>query len=177
MAEINVKNEVAFEREKVFRVFRDKLPDLLSYLPDVEDIQVLEREEIDENTIKLLNLWQASYDQVPKAARGFIKPEMLKWKDHATWRQDEWVCEWVIEPDFLSDAISCQGKNTFIDKGDGKTEVIISGTLEIDVKKIKGVPKIGSAKIGKTVEDFAVPMISSNLSNVVKGVESYLQSE
>jgi len=177
MAEINVKNEVAFEREKVFWAFRDKLQDLLSYLPDVEDIKVLEREEIDENTIKLLNLWQANYDQVPKAARGFIKPEMLKWKDHATWRQDEWICEWVIEPDFLSDAISCQGKNSFIDKGDGKTEVIISGNLEIDVKKIKGVPKLGSGKIGKIVEDFAVPMISSNLGNVVKGLESYLQSE
>lgn len=177
MGEIKVKGEVKFEREKIYTVFRDKIEQLVPYLDDVEDIKVLEREELGENRVKLVNMWKAKYDKVPQVGRSFIKPDKLKWTDYARWNQDEWTCEWQIVPDMFPEAISCEGKNTFVDKGNGVTEVIIEGKLDLDIKKVPGVPKLGAGKIGKAIEGFVVPMISSNLSDVLKGIESFISAE
>ena len=177
MADINIKEQVNFERESFFEAFRDKAEELDIHLPDVDSIENLEREEVDENTIKVVNHWKASGDQVPKALRSFIKPDMLSWKEHATYDKNKWASQFSIEPDHLKEAINCEGKIIFEDKGNNETEVTIDAKLKIDASKIPGVPKLGSGKISKTIEDFAVPMISSNLSEYVKAVKSYLESQ
>ena len=66
--------------------------------------------------------------------------------------------------------------NLFLEDGPGKTILQIRGKLEIDAKKIKGVPGFLAGKVGKVVEEFLVGKIQPNLVETVKGLEKYLQS-
>jgi carbon monoxide dehydrogenase subunit G len=173
MAKISVNDTVAYPRELVFHTFREDLEKLDDYLPDIESITTKSREDIDDNTTKIVRVWKARDEDIPKLASKFIKPEMLQWTDHATWREDEWTCKWEMEVGFLTDAITAKGTNRYIDKGD-KVEIIIDGTLEVDAKQIPGVPGLLAGKVGSAVEGFVVKMITPNLKDVNRGVERYL---
>ena len=175
MAKIDIKDEVAHGREKVFKTFRDDLQALIPHLPDVKDIKVKDRKDIDDTTVQVVNLWKAEAEEIPRIARPFIKPEMLEWTDTATWREDQWECEWVIKVGFLSDAVSCKGKTRYLAKGDDKTEVTITGNLDVDAREIPGVPRIGAGKIGDVIEGFVVRLITPNLTNINRGLERYLK--
>jgi hypothetical protein len=176
MAKINVTDTVAHPRELVFETFRDELEKLDEFLPDIESITTEDRDELDDDTVKVVRVWKARDEDIPKMARKFIKPEMLKWTDFATWHADEWTCDWEMEVGFLSDAITCKGTNRYIDKGDG-VEIVIDGTLEVDAKQIPGVPRMLAGKVGSAVEGFVVKMITPNLKDVNRGLERYLASK
>ncbi len=173
MAKISVTDKVDYPRELVFETFRDDLDDLDEFLPDIKSITTKERDDIDENTTKVVRVWKARDEEIPKLARKFIKPEMLQWTDTAVWHADEWTCDWDMEVGFLSDAITAKGTNRYIDKGDS-VEIVIDGTLEVDAKQIPGVPGMLAGRVGKAVEDFVVKMITPNLKDVNRGMEKYL---
>lgn len=177
MAEIKIKDEVAYDRETVFKTFRDDLVKLLPHLPDVKNIEVKERQEVDEHTTKVVNFWKAAAEEIPRLAQAFVKPEMLEWTDYATWDEEKWSCDWNMEVGFLSEAVTCKGKTTYEPKGDGKTEVVIQGELSVDARKIPGVPRLGAGKIGNVIESFVVKLITPNLTAVNRGMENYLASK
>lgn len=163
---------IPFSRAEVFGAHRDHLAELANYLPNVESIQVESREE-EGDVVKLVNIWRAAETEVPTVARAFIKPEMLRWIDRATWNEGQWRCQWELELGFLPDAISARGFNTF-EEVDGKTEVTINGEIVIHANKIPGVPRLLAGKISSVVEGFVVKMIEPNLRQTNAGVASYL---
>ncbi len=177
MADIKITDTVAYDRETVFTTFRDHLQELIPHLPDIKDIQLKDRKEVDDDTTKVVNLWKAQSEEVPKLARSFIKPEMLEWTDYATWRKDAWECDWRMEVGFLSDAVTCKGVNKYREVGEGKTEITIQGVLNVDASKVPGVPRLGAGKIGSVIENFVVKLITPNLTNVNRGLESYLKKK
>ena len=176
---IEADARVAFDRELVFTTYRDRLPDLVPHLPNVERIEVLEREDDvggQAGVTRLLNLWSAE-GEVPRVAQSIIKPEMVAWNDHARWDQNEWTCHWRVEPKFFTENVRCQGKNRFIAEGDS-TLLEIRGDLEIDLKGVKGVPRfIPVSRIAPVVEKFIVALLTPNLVTVSKGLESYLRAQ
>lgn len=173
MAKINIKDVVAHERALTYHTFRDHMAELVPFLPNVASITVEKREEPDASTVKIINLWKAEGEEIPKMAQAFIKPEMLQWHDHATWNNETWSCDWDMEVGFLKEAISCKGTTRYVEQG-GKTEVVIDGELKVDATKIPGVPRIMAGKVGDMVEKFVVRMITPNLTEVNRGVERYL---
>lgn len=174
MAKIDIRDSIPFGRKVVFDTFRDKLTELVPYLPTVASITVEKREEVDADTTKLLNVWKAKDEDIPKVAQAFIKPEMLQWNDYATWHNDTWTCDWTMKVGFLTDAVSCSGTTTYVEKGDNQTEVIMKGELKVDASKIPGVPRLLAGKVGDAVESFVVRMITPNLTQVNRGLEQYL---
>ena len=52
----NLTDEIPFERDEVFATHRDKLLELVEYLPNVDEVVVDAREE-DGDIVKLVNLW------------------------------------------------------------------------------------------------------------------------
>lgn len=177
MASIEITDEVAYDRQTVFETFRDELVELVPHLPDVKEITVKSREQVDDDTVEVVNLWNAEAEDVPKLARSFIKPEMLEWTDYATWREDDYKCDWEMEVGFLPEAVTCEGTTTYREKGDEHTEIAIDGTLTVDAKQIPGVPRFGAGKIGDVVENFVVKLITPNLTNVNRGLEKYLEQK
>ena len=176
MAEINIKDVVKADRATVFTTFRDDLVALLPHLPDIKDIEVKEREE-EGAVVKVVNFWKADAAEIPRLAQAFVKPEMLEWTDYATWDGEKWTCSWNMEVGFLSEAVTCKGTTTYAEKGEDQTEVTIKGELTVDARKIPGVPRLGAGKIGDVIEGFVVRLITPNLTQVNRGLESYLKSK
>lgn len=175
---IEADSRVTFPRELVFSTYRDRLPELVPFLPNITSIEVLTRQDAPEGQAgisKLLNLWRAE-GEIPKVATAVIKPDMVAWNDHALWDANEWTCQWRVEPKFFTDNVSCRGKNRFVADGDS-TILELRGDLDIDLGGIKGVPKFLAAKIAPVVEKFIVGLLTPNLIKVSDGLQGFLTAE
>ncbi|UJR85012.1 hypothetical protein [Sandaracinus amylolyticus] len=172
---IEADSVLPFSRERVFRAYRDELPDFTAYLPNVRAIEVKSRK--DEGAIATLhNVWHGGGD-IPAPIVKVIGGESLSWDDFAKWDQGAWTCEWNIRTSVFTEAVSCSGKNTFIELGGDRTRLEIAGDISIDVKKVKGIPSFLAGSIGKTVENFLVKQITANLTSVSDALTKYLQSK
>lgn len=169
------KDSIPFSREQVFEAQRDHLPELAPYLHDIESITVEAREDLGAVS-KLTNVWKAKGADIPAAVRTFVKPEMLRWTDYATWNREQWKCDWNIVLGFLPGAIECTGSTSFAEAG-GRTTVTVAGDIVIHADKIPGVPRFAAGKIGSAVEKFVIGMIKPNLSKTNEGVTAYLRDQ
>lgn len=170
---LDVSVEIPYPREKVFETYRDKLPELVPYLPNVRGISVTSREE-QGSTIKLLNRWKGGGD-IPSVVRKFLSDELLEWDDHATWHSDKFLTEWRTVVPAVKEAVRAEGTNRFEDLG-GRTRLVIQGVLEVEGSKIKIIPRLLAGTVGPAVEKFLVGAIKPNLVAVSKGVEKYLDA-
>ena len=163
---------IAFPRPLVFSTYRDKLVELVEFMPNIRRIEVTSREDSDD-MVRLVNEWHGG-GEIPSAARMVLSESMLSWTDYATWNEKEWTCEWRIETHSFKEAVDCHGKNRFVSDGDS-TKLEIRGTLEIDAKKIKGVPKLLSKQVSRTVTDFLIKKITPNRVEASDGLRRYLE--
>lgn len=170
-----VIDEIPFPMEDVFKTHRDKLPEMVDYMPNIDKIVVDARDEDDE-LVHLVNTWHAAETEVPAIARPFIKKELLSWIDRATWNADEHTVEWDIELGFLPEAITCRGSNEF-EEFDGITRITMEGELTVDASKIPGVPRLLSKKLGSAVEKFVVGLVEPNLRETNKIVSRYMAED
>jgi uncharacterized protein YndB with AHSA1/START domain len=173
--QFSIKDAIPFPRERVFSAQRDQMSELAAYLNDIESITVKERED-DGHISKLVNLWIAGGTDIPAAARAFVKPEMLRWTDYATWNQEEWTCDWNLVLGFLQEAVSVSGTTSFAEVND-RTTVTIAGDITIKADKIPGVPRFMAGKIGPVVEKFVINLIRPNLKKTNEGIRSYLRDQ
>lgn len=171
----SIKDSIPFPRPQVFAAQRDQMPELTSYLNDIESITVESRED-DGPITKLVNLWVAGGADIPAAARSFVKPEMLRWTDYATWNEDEWTCDWNLVLGFLQEAVSVSGTTSFAESSN-RTTVTIAGDITIKAEKIPGVPRFMAGKIGPVVEKFVINLIKPNLKMTSQGIANYLRDK
>ena len=172
--EIRSESRIRHPREVVYRAYRDRLPEIVKYLPDVREIIVHAREETD-RLVTLHNEWISERD-VPAAARRVIKPEYLRWDDYALWHEEGWYCDWRIKTKALTDAVDCSGRNAFVADG-VHTRVVLSGHLNMNLREIPGVPKILASSLAPQVERFIVSLITPNLEKVNQSLERFLDEE
>jgi hypothetical protein len=169
--ELRADANIPFPRPIVFAAYRDKLLDMVPYLPNVRSIDIRKRDD-EGQVVKLVNFWKGGGD-IPPAARAFVSEGMLSWLDYATWDESEFTCSWKIEPQAFTEAITCIGKNRFLEDGD-KTRLEIRGEIAVDAKKVKGVPGFLAGKVSKAVEDLLISKIKPNLVSTADGLTKYL---
>lgn len=174
--EIKAVSVLEYPRKVVFETYRDKLVDLVPFLPNVDRIEVKSRQEVSPDVIKLDNLWSAKAD-IPMVVQSIVKPEMLQWIDHAVWNQSEWSCQWSFELMFMKEYVQVSGKNYFYELEPNKTQMDINGDLSIDVAKIPGIPKFLASTVKPQVEKFIRMLITPNLTKVNQGLEDYLKKQ
>lgn len=164
---------IPFPRALVFATYRDKLAELVPYLPNVRRIEV--RSRCDEGAItRLLNVWHGG-GEIPAAARSFVSEAMLSWDDHALWNEADYTCAWRIETHAFSEAVRCAGRNVFVEAG-GATVLQIRGELTVDAAKISGVPRLLAGPVSRTVEDVLSKKIPPNLLQTADGVRRFLEA-
>ena len=166
---------IAFPRPVVFAAYRDRLPEMLDYLPDIKAITVESREEVGPGQSKLLNIWEAN-STVPKVAQRIITPDMLAWKDHASWNENDWTCDWRIETRMFTDNVDCGGHNEYVADGD-ETILKIRGNLDVQLKGIPGVPSFLAGTVKPHVEKFIVDLLTPNLVSIAGGLERFLKEK
>ena len=164
---------IAFPRPVVFSAYRDRLPEMLPYLPDIKAITVKSREELESGITKMVNVWEAQSD-IPKIAQRVITPDMLAWTDHAQWSQQAWTCDWKIETRLFTENVNCGGHNEYLEDGDG-TLLKIRGELDVQLKGIPGVPSFLAGTVKPHVEKFIVDLLKPNLLSIAGGLERFLK--
>lgn len=169
---IEADAEIPFPRDVTFRVYRDELPRLVEFLPNVRRIEEKSRRR--EGALSYVeNVWHGG-GEIPAAARVMLNESMLSWTDHATWDDDAWACRWRIETHSFREAVSCSGENRFFE-GAGGTRFEIRGTLDIDAGRVRGVPKLLAGSVNRSIADLLVKKITPNLIEVSRGLTRFLE--
>lgn len=160
--------------ERVFATARDALPEVAKYLDDVERIVVVERAELPDGSVRLVNRWTARA-RIPAALSAVVRPEMLTWIDRATWDPHDHVCRFGIEMGFFPDRVRCTGASRYEPAMGGRgTRVSFEGELVVMATGLPGVPAFLEAAVSKGIEAFVSALIPGNLRKVVDGVVRYL---
>jgi hypothetical protein len=174
--EIETDDTIHYNVELVYETLRDRLPEIVPYLPNVESVETVEREDLEEGP-KLLNIWTAKASEAPAVARPFIKPEMLKWKDYATWHDEDSCVDWRLETFYMSGLFTCSGTNYIEEVDENSCELLITGNLEVHTEVIPGIPNFLRKTVKPAIERFIVGMITPNLQNLAKGLVEFLDHE
>ncbi|MBK8013298.1 MAG: hypothetical protein IPK13_18330 [Deltaproteobacteria bacterium] len=173
---IEANARMPYPRSLVFSTYRDRLPKLVPFLPNIKGIEVLSRQDEPElGQTRLVNRWHAKGD-IPKVAQKILKPEMLAWDDHASWDERAWTVDWRIETKMFTESVRCHGHNVYLEDGEG-TLLQIRGELEVNLAGIPGVPRFLAGSIAPAVERFIVALLTPNLTSVAKGLEAFLRAE
>ncbi len=172
--ELRADTRIAFPRPLVFSAYRDKLSELVDYLPNIRRIEVTERKESG-SVVELTNVWHGGGD-VPAVARAFLSEAMLAWTDTVRWDETQYAADWRVKTHAFPEAVISSGRNAFIDEGD-TTLFQLRGDLTIDPSKLKGVPRLLSGSVAKAVEEFLVKKIGPNMIEVAQGVAKYLEAQ
>jgi hypothetical protein len=170
--DLSADARLPFPRAVVFEAYRDRLPELVAFLPNVRAIEVRSRKE-EPPVTELVNVWHGG-GEIPAAARAFLSEAMLSWTDHARWDQSAWTCSWRVEAHVFTEAVQCQGLNRFLEDGE-ETVLQIRGSLTIAPDRLKGVPRLLASSVAKTAEELLGGKIRPNLVEVSGGLRRYLE--
>jgi len=159
--------------ELVFEAFRDRLSELVPYLPAIESIETVEREALGPGRVRLVNIWQGNRAVAPKALRPFASAKALRWKDTAEWDEDERATTWRFETFQLSSLYDCHGRNHYEERPEG-TLFVLTAELEVYPERVPGVPKFMARKLKPKIEDFVRHRVTDNLAELARGVQAFL---
>ncbi len=169
---LSVLSTVPYPMDKVLTVMRDEMPNLVTFLPNIDKIDVESREELENGELKLLNRWKASKTEVPTVIRPFISDDKLGWLDDAHWFSDR--VEWSLKMNFMTDRIKCVGATRY-SFADGKTSIHIDGDLDIDLKGL--VPGLIANKVKGTIESFVLKTLEPNFQKTADAVKAFLDKQ
>ena len=170
--QIHSESRIHHPIDVVYACYRDRLPQIAPYTPDIREIIVRQREELEQGP-KIHNVWVADRD-IPKVAQGIIRPEMLQWDDYAEWNDKEQHVDWKLHIPAFPEALTCSGRNAFFEDGPNSTRVVLTGDLQINAKKVPGIPRLIAGRIAPKLESFIVMLITPNLEKDNHSLERFL---
>ncbi|MBX7159806.1 MAG: hypothetical protein K1X95_05895 [Acidimicrobiia bacterium] len=173
---IDTDATIHHRRDVAYRAVRDNLVEVGEHLPNITEIELVERSEPEAGVVEFVNIWHGE-GSIPSVARPFIKSSMLRWTDYARWDESDWSCTWRLETAFMTERVTCSGRNTYEVVDDDHTRLHITGDLAIDLTRFPGVPSLVTRRAQPTVEKFIVGLITPNLTKTAEAVDAYLDSE
>jgi hypothetical protein len=171
--DIKADGTVHHPRPLVFQALRDRLTEVAQFIPNVTAIDPIERVEQGPGKHRIVNVWHGE-GSIPAVARRFVKPDMLKWTDRASWDEDTWTCDWEQETAFFTDRVSCSGQNRFVELEPDVTRIEIRGQFALSLKGLPGLPGPLARRATPAVERFIVAMITPNLQKTSSAAEQLL---
>lgn len=176
---VNIKTitVLKYSTELVWITTRDRLPETVPLLHDIESVTVQSREEKSDGTVNLVNVWKACPKLSP-IVTSHIRPEMLAWNDHAEWLRQNFECKWRIEPHFFADRIKCCGLTRYEPAMGGRgTRITFETEIELHMRDLAGVPTVLEGTLSKAIESFVAVLIPQNFRKVAQAVGSLLDMD
>jgi hypothetical protein len=164
---------LSFAPPLVFATLRDRLSDLVEYLPQVDRIETLAT-NVDGTVTHHRNRWQGAMRQFPSLIRPFVNPDLAAWYDDARWDEKTFICTWKIESAAGQGVLTCEGVTRIEAAGSGSA-CYLSGDLRIDAAKVPGIPTFLVRKAQAAVETFIVAAIKPSLTGVLSAAQRFLQ--
>jgi hypothetical protein len=161
--------------ERVYRAYRDELPQIAKTIPDIREVREVSRKER-EGGVTIHNEWVSSAKLPPLVDR-VVRPEHLRWDDFAEWDDGRHTIDWKIGTRVFTDQIRCGGRNRFEAVGAQQTRLVLDGELHIGIHNVPGVPTFMARQISPLLERFFVGLITPNLERVTEHLERYLDRQ
>lgn len=168
---------VTYPQAVVYPTLRDDMSELLPYLPNVDEVEVIERHPPEDGTQRIVNKWFGNNESAPAAVRKLVSRDMITWIDHALWKDAESHVEWRMETVKFDGLFDCSGVNHFDDVGDGQTRIRITGSIQIYPDRIPGVPRFLARKLQGPIERYMIDSITPNLAAMPSAIQRYLDSK
>ncbi len=167
-----IESEDRLERNaaEVYALVRDRLPALVPYLPDVEEVTEVSRDRESETRVRVVNRWRAK-PAVPALLAKFLSPEVFTWTDRALWKDDEQCVDYRLE----GFGYEVDGKNFFTADGSG-TRIKVTATVTIHPEKFK-IPRLLFNKVFPLLEGTIKKALQPNLTALARGLRSYFAAE
>ncbi len=172
---IQVSEALPLSADDAFHLIRDEMPNLVPYLYDIETIEVVERRDEGE-VVHIVNRWKGDLSKVPGAARKFIKPELLTWKDTARWTTADRLASWKLEPSIGGRVFECVGTTQLLPDGEtSRLEMKIE--LNIYPENVPGLPRFLAKTVRKQIEGVIAKQITPNLRNLAESIRRYVAAQ
>jgi len=171
------KEPVSYPVDAVYHALRDRLPELPAFLPEIDGIELVERDEHGDGGLSVINIWQGNQRSAPKGVRPFISKKMLAWRDVATWYEDPLRVEWRFETMHFESLYTCSGINYFEAATDNTTIIRLTGSLHIYPDRVPGVPKILARRLAPTIEKWLMNMVTPNLARLPRAIQELLDQD
>jgi nitrogen fixation protein len=147
---------------------RDRLPELVSSMDDIEKVVVAERTELTGGEIGLTNEWHARR-RVPDMLRGALQSDAIGWTDRNVWNERDRICRWTIEPWVLRGGIGCSGETRYESAIGGRgTRVTFEGNFELKPGALSGLAGALTTPLTPFVESIVTTLIPKNLRKVIE---------
>jgi hypothetical protein len=170
---IECDTHIPFPRSLVFKTYRDQLLDLIPYLPNVRNIEIKSRRDV-QGQLFCINHWHGG-GEIPAIARSILSDDMLSWTEHNIWDSATYHLIWRIETHAFTKAVNCGGENRFV--ADGSSTIVENrGHLIINPQQLHGIPELLRGQVASVVENFLVQKITPNLLEMGQGVQRYLEN-
>jgi hypothetical protein len=161
---------------EVYELVRDNLDKIVPFLPNVEKIEVKKHAPLNENRTEVINHWYGKVD-MPSLLKKFLVPEIFSWKDVAHWNNQEKFVEYKLQSFLANDLFDAEGKNSFIDMGDGTTKLEIKCSVKIYPDKVPGVPRLLANKVKPMIESMLEKLLGPNMTSLGNGLNEYYSQQ
>lgn len=156
---------------------RDRMPELGAMVEDVESITLVERTDVGEGRVRLVNEWQAA-QRIPELLAKPLNVSTVGWVDTAEWDTATMVCTWSIQPFVFPDHIDCRGTTTYEAAMGGRgTRVTFQGSFDLAPGALGGLAKPLERPVGAFVESIISTMIPKNTRKIIEAAAAQLTTE
>jgi hypothetical protein len=156
---------------------RDRMPDLAAMVDDVDSITLIERTDLGEGRVRLINEWEAA-QRIPELLAKPLKVSTVRWVDTAVWDSTTMVCTWSIQPLVFPDHIDCRGTTTYESAMGGRgTRVTFQGSFDLAPGALGGLAKPLERPVGAFVESIISTMIPKNTRKIIEAAAAQLAAE
>ena len=166
---------IEFPAPMVYETLRDRTPDLVPYLPEVDSIRTTSREQLPAGHLRLINIWQGNRRSAPFVARPFLSRDMLQWKDTAVWNDTDLSLQWCFETTYMESLFSCNGKNYFEALSPTTCQFHVTGTLETFPSRIPGISVKLGQKVAPKAEEWLIDLIMPNIARMPGALTALLK--
>jgi hypothetical protein len=160
----------------VAAAIRDLMPEVAPSLEHVEEIATIARVDHPDGAASLVNAWRVN-PALPPALSTVLTRDKLGWLDHADWSSDLSACRWRIEPNFMDEAIDCQGVTRFEAAMGGRgARVVFEGRLDIDPAALCAIPIAWRGPASLAVEMLIGTIIPKNFRKTAEAIAVLLDA-
>ena len=169
---------VSHPAQLVLETMVERMHEIVPFLPSVTAIDLVSREAVGADQLRIVRKWQGATDTAPSALRPFLTDEAMAWTDTALWSPAEHKVDWTLSTS-MGRLYDCSGTNYFgPDPADpeGSTQMRVTGSLQVYPERLPGVPRFLGKRLAPQVEKFVVGLITPNLTDVAIGLQGYLDA-
>lgn len=172
--DIYITEEFPFSAEVVFKTFRDRMDEYVKHVPNITDIKIKSREDVDARITKMQCDW-GGLGQIPSVIRNILKPEMIRWEDWQTWDAEKLTNDWIIKPFYFREFVKCEGQWRYEPLGENRSRAVCKGVFIVRITKFPPFPEFLCRKASPLIEQMIGGYLKPNLQATFRAVKKFIE--